>query len=153
MKKTVPLLLAGILGLAAATGMSEWELPESPTDSSQSSTSSSAKPEPSGAAARALESLKVKGHAPMTGYDREGGSFGPDYNDDVDVALGRNGCDTRNDLLALRLEEVKIKPGTNDCVVASGVLDDPYGGTSIPYENGGGSDIHLEHVVSVPGTS
>lgn len=85
----------------------------------------------------------------MTGYDREGGTFGPDYNDDVDVALGRNGCDTRNDLLALRLEKVQIKPGTNDCVVASGVLEDPYGGEKLSYESGGGSDIQLEHVVAL----
>lgn len=88
----------------------------------------------------------------MTGYDREG-DFGPAYSDDVDVPLGRNGCDTRNDLAKLRFEQVKIKPGTNDCVVASGQLEDPYGGTSISYESGAGSDIHLEHVVSVPGTS
>src|SRR6476620_5452860 len=45
----------------------------------------------------ALATLDVKGRAPKTGYDRE--LFGASWTDNVSVALGRNGCDTRNDIL------------------------------------------------------
>lgn len=40
-----------------------------------------------------LESLAVKGRAPKTGYERS--QFGQAWSDDVSVADGHNGCDTR----------------------------------------------------------
>lgn len=135
------LTYGGWMGSGMGPGSSE-------DDSTTRAESTPSQQDPTGQAAQELNRLKVKGPTPMTDYDREG-LFGPDYNDDVDVPLGRNGCDTRNDVLALRLDQVKIKPGTNDCVVTSGRLDDPYSGKSIDYKAGDGSDIHLEHVVSL----
>lgn len=150
MKKiaTTLVLVIAAAGAAAASGGG---LPEDLTGSpaaSPDSPASTKSADPTGAAARALDQLTVKGPAPMTGYDREG-KFGPAYSDDVDVPLGHNGCDARNDLAKLRFDQVKIKPGTNDCVVASGQLEDPYSGTTIPYASGEGSDIHFEHVVAL----
>ena len=42
--------------------------------------------------------------------------------------VDHNGCDTRNDMLHRDLTAVTLKPGTTDCVVLTGVLNDPYTG-------------------------
>jgi hypothetical protein len=78
--------------------------------------------------------LPVKGRAPKTGYTRE--QFGPAWTDDNNDALGHNGCDTRNDILRRDLVQQTLKPGTNGCVVLTGVLHDPYTGTAIHFVRG-----------------
>ncbi|WP_448851817.1 HNH endonuclease family protein [Corynebacterium sp. 335C] len=96
-----------------------------------------------------LAELPVKGRAPKTGYDRD--LFGQRWSDDVPVAYGRNGCDTRNDILRRDLAEVQVKPGTNGCVALSGVLHDPYTGRDIPFTRGRGTsaDVQIDHVVAL----
>jgi hypothetical protein len=96
-----------------------------------------------------LDTLPVKGRAPKTGYDRE--LFGPAWSDDVTVADGHNGCDTRNDILRRDLSDIAIEPGTNGCVVVSGTLNDPYTGTAIAFERGRGTsrDVQIDHVVAL----
>ena len=89
-----------------------------------------------------LEGLEVKGRAPMTGYSRE--AFGQAWLD-----ADRNGCDTRNDVLARDLVEVAVKPGTSDCVVLSGVLDDPYTGQVLDFVRGSGPGVDIDHVVAL----
>lgn len=104
--------------------------------------------EPTGKAASVLDELTVKGSAPMTGYDRDE-KFGPAWSDDVTVPGGHDGCDARNGVLKKTLAEVVIEPGTNGCVVTSGVLEeDPYSGKAIVYD-GGGEELHLEHIVAL----
>jgi hypothetical protein len=84
----------------------------------------------------------------MTGYSRD--QFGPAWTDDVTVALGHNGCDTRNDILRRDLANVALKPGTNGCVVASGVLHDPYTNTVIDFTRGNTSTaVQIDHVVAL----
>ncbi|BBX23520.1 hypothetical protein MTER_29310 [Mycolicibacter terrae] len=96
-----------------------------------------------------LDALPIKGRAPKTGYERA--LFGPAWSDDVTVPDGHNGCDTRNDILRRDLVDIEIKPGTNDCVVASGVLNDPYTGTAIAFQRGRGSSqaVQIDHVVAL----
>ncbi len=53
-----------------------------------------------------LDRLPVKGRAPKTGYARD--RFGPSWTDDVDVAGGHNGCDTRNDVLRRDLTDERL---------------------------------------------
>lgn len=90
-----------------------------------------------------LAHLPVKGKAPMTGYARE--QFGPAWAD-----VDRNGCDTRNDVLARDLTDVTYKPGTHDCVVLTGTLDDPYTGRTIAFARGPRSaDVQIDHVVAL----
>ena len=89
-----------------------------------------------------LASLPVKGRAPMTGYDRA--RFGQEWAD-----ADRNGCDTRNDILARDLTQVDLEPGTQDCVVRSGVLADPYTGRLVGYDHGDGTQVDIDHVVSL----
>lgn len=96
-----------------------------------------------------LDSLPVKGRAPKTGYDR--GLFGQAWSDDVTVPGGHNGCDTRNDILRRDLTAVELKPGTNGCVVLSGVLEDPYTGRQIAFERGRTTsrEVQIDHVVAL----
>lgn len=77
-----------------------------------------------------------------TGYDRD--LFGQRWAD-----VDRNGCDTRNDVLARDLVDVAFKPGTRGCVVLTGVLHDTYTATTIAFERGEDSSqlVQIDHVV------
>lgn len=92
----------------------------------------------------ALDGLEVKGRAPRTGYDRD--LFGAGW-----VDTDRNGCDTRNDVLARDLTGETFKPGTRDCVVLTGTLADPYSGRTIAFERGQGTSeaVQIDHVVAL----
>ena len=72
--------------------------------------------------------------------------FGPVWAD-----VDRNGCDTRNDILARDLTGVVLQPGTNDCVVTGGRLTDPYlGGTAVVDAGTVGQGVvEIDHVVSL----
>uniref|UniRef100_UPI003D947B10 HNH endonuclease family protein n=1 Tax=Gordonia sp. B7-2 TaxID=3420932 RepID=UPI003D947B10 len=97
---------------------------------------------------RRLDALVVKGRAPRTGYSRT--KFGQAWSDDVSVAEGHNGCDTRNDILRRDLRDIRLKPGTRDCVVLSGTLVDPYTGTTIHFVRGPQSArVQIDHVVAL----
>ena len=89
-----------------------------------------------------LESIPVKGRAPKTGYTRD--EFGPAWAD-----TDRNGCDTRNDILARDLTNETFKPGTNNCVVLTGTLADKYTGITITFTRGQdtSSDVQIDHIV------
>lgn len=76
----------------------------------------------------------------MTGYDRD--RFGPAWLD-----ADRNGCDTRNDILAASLRPVRLEG--NGCVVVDGSYDDPYTGSRIDYWHGDGALIDIDHMVSL----
>ncbi|WP_230558417.1 MULTISPECIES: hypothetical protein [unclassified Rhodococcus (in: high G+C Gram-positive bacteria)] len=101
------------------------------------------------AALRMLATLPIKGRAPKTGYDRD--MFGQAWTDDVDVDGGRNGCDTRNDLLRRDLIDITLKPGSNGCTVQSGTLADVYTAASISFVRGSdtSSDVQIDHIVSL----
>ena len=91
-----------------------------------------------------LETLAVKGRAPKTGYERA--QFGPTWSD-----VDRNGCDTRNDILYRDLTSKTFKSGTQNCVVLTGILSDPYSGEKISFVRGVGSsmDVQIDHVVAL----
>ncbi|WP_082097517.1 GmrSD restriction endonuclease domain-containing protein [Demequina silvatica] len=92
-----------------------------------------------GTAYAALLALDVKGRAPKTGYSRE--EFGEAWAD-----VDGNGCDTRNDMLQLRLTD-QVLAGT--CTVLSGDLADPFTGTWIAFERGGASEVDIDHLVAL----
>ena len=105
-------------------------------------------PEPTSPARELLATLEVKGRAPMTGYDRA--LFGQAWSDDVRVPGGRNGCDTRNDVLRRDLHDTVIRPGTHGCLVESGTLLDPYSGETLEFVRGPRSaEIQIDHVVAL----
>jgi hypothetical protein len=101
---------------------------------------------PAGSSAQALlATLAVKGRAPLTGYERD--EYGQAWAD-----VDRNGCDTRNDILRRDLRDEVFKPGTSDCVVASGLLDpEPYTGRRIDFVRGETTStaVQIDHVVAL----
>jgi hypothetical protein len=114
-----------------------------PSGSPPAGPASSTGASPTYAAAReALAALPVRGRAPRTGYERE--AFGQRWAD-----VDRNGCDTRNDVLGDTLTAIELRPGTRDCVVLRGVLDDPYTGELVEFERGGPSEVDIDHVVAL----
>lgn len=96
-----------------------------------------------------LDTLPIKGRAPKTGYERS--LFGDAWTDDVTVADGHNGCDTRNDILRRDLVDIVLKPGSHGCAVLSGVLNDPYTGTSVAFQRGPGTSaqVQIDHIVAL----
>ena len=97
-----------------------------------------------GLATAVLETLAVKGRAPKTGYSRD--QFGQAWAD-----IDRNGCDTRNDILKRDLTGIVYKPGTRNCVVASGTLVDRYSGETINFVRGNltSMEVQIDHVVAL----
>ncbi|MET3923532.1 DUF1524 domain-containing protein [Arthrobacter sp. UYEF20] len=91
-----------------------------------------------------LATLPIKGRAPKTGYSRD--QFGQAWAD-----VDRNGCDTRNDMLRRDLSALALKPGTRDCVVLSGVLNDPYTSALINFLRGNSTStaVQIDHVVAL----
>jgi excalibur calcium-binding domain-containing protein/uncharacterized protein DUF1524 len=94
-----------------------------------------------GSAAAVLASLPVKGRAPMTGYSRE--RFGAAWFDE-----DRNGCDTRDDVLARDLVHAQRRPGSS-CVLVAGDLADPYTRQRIRFVRGDGDLVDIDHVVAL----
>jgi hypothetical protein len=144
--------LTGCAELSTPSASADTPLPSTsaaapPTDRSSAAPTSSAPAAPSdaaGTAVAALAVLDVKGRAPRTGYERN--LFGSGWGDP-----DRNGCDTRNDVLARDLTGESFKPGTRDCVVVTGTLADPYSGTAIRFVRGQDTsdDVQIDHVVAV----
>ena len=90
-----------------------------------------------------LATLPIKGRAPKTGYSRA--LFGQAWLD-----VDRNGCDTRNDMLKRDLTAI-VFANSVPCKVSSGVLADPYTGTSINFVRGSAtsSAVQIDHVVAL----
>lgn len=88
------------------------------------------------------------------GYDRDCGKdgaclFGQAWTDDHPGAGGRNGCDTRNDVLRRDLENIEVKPGTNDCVILTGTLEEPYTGQRIEFSRDNARAVQIDHLYSL----
>ncbi|MER1995540.1 MAG: DUF1524 domain-containing protein [Arthrobacter sp.] len=135
---TVPLLLAGTACVPLDT-----ESAAAPPSQVQSRQPQSQQLQ-AGTALEQLGTIPIKGRAPKTGYSRE--EFGPAWAD-----VDHNGCDTRNDILARDLTDETFKPGTKDCVVATGTFKDPYTGTEISFVRGNTTStaVQIDHVVAL----
>ncbi|WP_308128215.1 GmrSD restriction endonuclease domain-containing protein [Modestobacter italicus] len=129
------LVLLGTVGCQPAAGPA----PGAVSEAGQVSVST---PAAGQAAVDVLATLPVKGRAPTTGYDRD--EFGATWAD-----VDRNGCDTRNDVLARDLVDEVFRAGTQNCVVETGTLADPYTGATIAFEKGDGSSVDIDHVVAL----
>lgn len=102
-----------------------------------------------GGALAALGALRVAPDGPITGYTRA--RFGVAWTDDNDDLDGHNGCDTRDDVLRRDLTVVVVEAKTKGCVVATGVLADPYiAGRRISFTRGPQSSVvQIDHVVAL----
>lgn len=88
-----------------------------------------------------LNTLKVKGKAPATGYNRNG-KFGNGWKD-----FNGNKCDERQDTLKRDMSGVKYKDAKK-CQLASGILADSYTGTTIKWKVNSGS-VDIDHMVAL----
>lgn len=75
-------------------------------------------------------------------YDRE--DFGSGW-----IDVDGNGCSTRNDILNRDLTETTHEPETNECVVLTGTLDDPYTGAVIDFTRGQDTSslVQIDHLI------
>ena len=91
-----------------------------------------------------IQAQTTKGRAAKTGYTRD--QFGPAWAD-----VDRNGCDTRNDILKRDLTNEVFKEKTNNCVVLSGTLVDPFSGETINFVRGNVSsmEVQIDHTVAL----
>jgi len=101
---------------------------------------------PSGSALEALETLTILASTPtrVADYDRD--AFGSAWQDVDD-----NGCDTRNDILARDLERFAYADERSACVIRTGILEDPYTGTTIEFVRGvrTSAAVQIDHVVAL----
>ncbi|WBP96128.1 HNH endonuclease family protein [Mycolicibacterium neoaurum] len=86
----------------------------------------------------------------VRGHDYRRDAFGESWDDDNDAPGGRNGCDTRNDILDRDLIEksyVSIKRCPT--AVATGTLVDPYTNETIAFVRGNqiGAAVQIDHIV------
>ena len=142
------LLLAGV---AAAAVMAHQHGGDGPSQASDGSGFVSSDSRPPVAPEATVQVVDHRVTVP--GYDRscsagDGCVFGPAWSDDVRVEGGRNGCDTRNDILRRDLEQVELKDDTQGCVVLTGILIDPYTGQTVQFDRHlNGSEVHIDHIV------
>lgn len=98
-------------------------------------------PDDLAAARAALDAIPVRDLDPDDGYSRE--RFGQAWAD-----VDGNGCDTRDDLLARDLLDVRLDP--DGCTVLAGTLLDPYTGTTVAFVRGPDSaDVQIDHLVAL----
>ncbi|MGY2004928.1 GmrSD restriction endonuclease domain-containing protein [Blastococcus sp. SYSU DS1024] len=136
--------LAAVLAVGVATALAGCEAVHVTEGADRAEATTAAPAAVTGSALAALDELDVKGRAPRTGYERD--RFGSGW-----VDTDRNGCDTRNDVLARDLTGETFQPGTRDCVVATGTLADPYSGETISFRRGQDTsdDVQVDHVVAL----
>jgi hypothetical protein len=129
--------LAGLATMAVLTGCGGLDAQSTRPDTPDKPDSASVSD-----ARKKLAKLDVKGRAPKTGFDRD--EFGPAWTD-----VDRNGCDTRNDILKRDLEDETFKRGTDDCIVLTGTLNDPYSGKTIEFKRGQDTsmDVQIDHLI------
>ncbi|QYH35681.1 DUF1524 domain-containing protein [Salinibacterium sp. M195] len=89
-----------------------------------------------------LATLPVKGKAPKTGYARTA-KFGAAWLD-----VDRNGCDTRNDILA---RDLTATTKSGSCKVLTGQLVSPFTNAQIDFLRGNATSalVQIDHVVSL----
>ncbi|WP_031170989.1 HNH endonuclease family protein [Streptosporangium roseum] len=94
---------------------------------------------------RLIRKLRVRGMGPKTGYTRA--RYGANWADTArGVPYARNGCGTRNDLLARDGEYVSYRRGSG-CVVVSMKLRDPYSGRTIWWRKQRAGEVQVDHVI------
>jgi len=141
MRVTVSSLsLVGIVLVAALTPTLLSD--SAPADATLPEASTVATDGTDGTALALLATLPIKGRAAKTGYDRSG-DFGSAWLD-----VDRNGCDTRNDILARDLTDIVT---SETCRVQSGTLTGPYTGETIGFVRGTSTSslVQIDHVVAL----
>ena len=80
------------------------------------------------------------------GYDRER-DFGPAWTDDQGAMWGHDGCPTREEILHRDLKGIDFRAGTHDCVVLTGILQEPYTGRTVEFTKARPEEVQIDHVM------
>ncbi|TFC52928.1 HNH endonuclease [Cryobacterium sp. TMT1-21] len=129
-------------GAPAASSASPAASAVATPEATAASPGASAAASPAGSASALLATLPVKGKAAKTGYDRTG-EFGSAWRD-----VDRNGCDTRNDILA---RDLTVIVTSGPCKVMSGQLLAPYTGRTVAFVRGETTStlVQIDHLVAL----
>ncbi len=94
--------------------------------------------------------------ARIRSYDCRRDAFGGTWTDDNPAPGGRNGCDTRNDILDRDpVDKTHVSIKRCPVAVAAGTLHDPYTNAIVPFVRGAqvGAAVQIDHILSVAVTS
>jgi hypothetical protein len=86
----------------------------------------------------------------IRGHDYRRAAFGESWTDDTDAPGGRNGCDTRNDILDRDLiDKTYVAISRCPSAVATGTLHDPYTNATVAFVRGNqtGAAVQIDHIV------
>lgn len=169
-RRRILAFVLGTLVIAAVAGVLVWQdranqadhvSGPSPTWRAEPGASSSVPPGPPASSAavptgpsprfdlarQQLAALQVRGWDRTSDFRRY--QFGQAWSDDVNVEFGRNGCNTRDDILRRDLKNLVVRPFT--CFAQSGMLIDPYTGTTIDFVRGPqtSNSVEIDHVVAL----
>jgi hypothetical protein len=79
------------------------------------------------------------------GYSRD--QFGSAWTDDQTATWGHDGCRTREEILHRDLRAIDFRAGTNDCVVLTGILLEPYLGRTVEFSKAKPLEVQIDHVM------
>ncbi|MEV4222618.1 MULTISPECIES: HNH endonuclease family protein [unclassified Nonomuraea] len=97
------------------------------------------------AARRVIERVRVAARGSSSGYRRT--RYGGNWADTASgVPYARNGCRTRDDLLARDGHNIRYRAGS-DCEVVAMDLVDPYTGQRIDWSKRDADEVQVDHVV------
>jgi hypothetical protein len=86
----------------------------------------------------------------VRGHDYRRDAFGESWTDDTTAPGGRNGCDTRNDILDRDLiDKTYVAISRCPTAVATGTLRDPYTNATVAFLRGNqtGASVQIDHLV------
>ncbi|WP_405143462.1 HNH endonuclease family protein [Sphaerisporangium sp. NBC_01403] len=96
-------------------------------------------------AIRLIKKVRVGVRGSKQGYTRA--RFGENWADTAKgIPYARNGCRTRDDLLARDGEHLRYRSGSH-CVVVAMTLEDPYTGKTIQWRKRDADRVQVDHVV------
>jgi hypothetical protein len=96
-------------------------------------------------AVKLIKKVRVASQGSLHSYTRAW--FGLNWADTATgVPYARNGCRTRDDLLARDGEGVQLSPGSH-CVVIAMALHDPYTGKTIQWRKQNADRVQVDHIV------
>lgn len=79
------------------------------------------------------------------GYSRD--QFGTAWTDDTTTTWGHDGCETREEILRRDLRAITYRAGTHNCVVLTGILQEPYTSKTIAFTKARPLEVQIDHVM------
>jgi len=98
-------------------------------------------------ARRLIRRVRIARGGSRAGYSRS--QFGAAWTDDQTTTWGHDGCKTREQILRRDLRAIEYRAGTNDCVVLTGILQEPYTARTIEFTKADPLAVQIDHVIAL----